>query len=379
MRRITVVADTSGFALLCLYAGLRAFGRRHSVPVVFKPTASVRFSRHWPGSLWIEVLTDSSPVPVFVCIDMADSGRAFSLERIEHCDVYFKRSFHREHVTQLPPTLRQKVQPYGVFYEASESGDASLLHRIVCEVIARRRFGAPAGTRELSWWAKVIGSSWLDPFAVRLMGRRLVIPDDYVANAGAPLGDTVCFQTRLWSPAEVPRENDVAAINGTRAEIVSALRRSLGARYVGGVMRSAFAREQYGDLITPHADDRASYLGILQKCRVSVVTTGIHQSVPGKLGESLAAGRCIVTEPLAYELPVPLAEGTHYLVFRNPEECVAQCRRLLNDDGLAAAMQAANREYYERHGSLTRTIERCLSRAEELGREKAYRVTAGVA
>jgi hypothetical protein len=52
---------------------------------------------------------------------------------------------------------------------------------------------------------------------------------------------------------------------------------------------------------------------------------------------------------------------------------------LLDDDGLAAAMQAANREYYERHGSLTRTIERCLSRAEELGREKGYRVTAGVA
>jgi hypothetical protein len=112
---------------------------------------------------------------------------------------------------------------------------------------------------------------------------------------------------------------------------------------------------------------------------VSVVTTGIHQSVPGKLGESLAAGRCIVTEPLAYELPVQLEEGRHYLVFRNPEECVAQCRRLLDDDGLAAAMQAANREYYERHGSLTRTIERCLSRAEELGREKGYRVTAGVA
>jgi hypothetical protein len=370
MREIRVVADTSGFALLCLYSGLRKFAREHGYSLRYQARGSFRFERHWPGSLWLEVHADRDAEPVFLCIDMADAGSALSMERLERCHVYFKRSFEREQVTRLPAHLSEKVVPYGVFYEAMDSGDWTLPRRILCEIVARRSFGAPISASQVTWWGKLLVWSWFDPLARRLLGRRLVIEDRVVAQADRGLGNTVCFQTRLWSPEEVPRERDIRALNDGRAEIVRALRQGLGAAYLGGVMRSAYAEKYYGELITRHRDDREGYLDLLQHARVSVVTTGIHRSVPGKLGESLAAGRCIVTEPLAYELPEPLVEGVHYLAFRSPAECVTLCKRLLEDDDLAAGMQARNREYYTHHGALPVTMARIIERARDISRTR---------
>jgi hypothetical protein len=369
MREIRIVADSSGITLLCLYAGFREFGRKHGIRITYRSRARCRFERHWPGALWVEIYSDHGPEPVCVCIDMADAGSAFSLERLEQCDVYFKRSFEREQIGRLPSRLGVKVVPYGVFYEAMDSGDLSLPSRFLCEIVSRRHFGAPI-MKQFSWWSKLLIWSWFDPFSGPILRRRTIIDDRVVARPGSSLGNTVCFQTRVWSPAEAPREKDLDGLNEGRANIVRVLRQSFGPHYVGGLMRSAHARTHYPELVTPYRDDREGYFQLLRDARVSVVTTGIHRSVPGKLGESLAAGRCIVTEPLAYELPEPLVEGVHYLSFRSPADCVAQCERLLNDDVLAVAMQARNREYYLQHGALPVTVSRIVQRADEIGRSR---------
>jgi hypothetical protein len=375
IRELVVIADTNGFALQCVYAGLREFGRRNAVPVKFKSRGLARFERHTPGAVWIEVHAQHGMDPTFLCIDLGDSGSAFSMERLERCDVYFKRSFEPEQIARLPAALREKVEPYGLFYEAGESGDATLLRRIVCEIVARRRFGAPISRALFRWWIRLLASSWLDPLASRVLGKQLVVEDRHVARSDAPLGNSVCFQTRMWNPGDAPTAN-VGALNEGRGTIVRALKSHFGSRFVGGVVPSPYSLQLYPDLITPYSDKRAAYLRLLQHCRVSVVTAGIHRSIPGKLGESIAAGRCIVTDRLAYELPVPLEEGRHYLAFDSPEECTAQCERLLNDDAFAAEMQGHNREYFRRHGALPLTIDRCLRRADQISRTKQPAVLA---
>ena len=60
----------------------------------------------------------------------------------------------------------------------------------------------------------------------------------------------------------------------------------------------------------------------------------------------MAGSRCIVSEPLTFEMPVPLIEGMHHLVFRTPKECVRACEERLGDAGMASTMRQANFAYY---------------------------------
>lgn len=84
-----------------------------------------------------------------------------------------------------------------------------------------------------------------------------------------------------------------------------------------------------------------------------------------KMAEYLAAGLCIVSQPLKHELPVPLIEGVNYLPFRTPEECVAQCRRLASHPSESAQMRAANLEYYRRWVAPKATVSNVLLRSFE--------------
>ena len=78
-------------------------------------------------------------------------------------------------------------------------------------------------------------------------------------------------------------------------------------------------------------------------------TDGLDGSPGFKLGESMAAGAAIVSQPFRFELPESLVPEVHYLPFVEPEECVAQCRRLLDDRALAERMRRANLAYYRRN------------------------------
>jgi hypothetical protein len=79
---------------------------------------------------------------------------------------------------------------------------------------------------------------------------------------------------------------------------------------------------------------------------IGIYSRGVHHSIAAKLPEFLAASQGIVTEPIRNELAVPLTEGLHYLPFATPSECVAACRRLLEDPMLASTMRRANHDYY---------------------------------
>ncbi len=54
----------------------------------------------------------------------------------------------------------------------------------------------------------------------------------------------------------------------------------------------------------------------------------------------------VLSELIRNALPQELIAGKHYLLFQNPEECVASCHRVLTDDDLAMNMKKNNREYY---------------------------------
>lgn len=360
IRRITVIADLNSPGVLPIFAGLRAYGRRHAVPLSYAPWSSVPFAGRRAGILCVELHRQDAR-PLLACFDMHDSGSEYLHDRLERCDVYFKRSFDPDSVARLPAALAAKVRPYGLFWLSAEAGDLTVPRRVWCEIRARRRVGAPIGAGDIRWWLLLAGSSALTMLPSRRLRHRLLHREEDLLSGDASLGDTAFFQTRVWDPADTPDERGVAAINDARVAMVTELRRRLGRQFVGGLLRTRFALQRYPDLVTTEREDRPSYLALLKRCRVSVITLGIHRSTPEKTAQSLAAGRCLVSEPLAYTLPVPLHEGTHQLTFRTPRECADHCEQLLEDDELAARMQASNRAYYTAHGSSASTIARCLS------------------
>ena len=81
------------------------------------------------------------------------------------------------------------------------------------------------------------------------------------------------------------------------------------------------------------------------------------------MSEYLAAARCIVGEAPETELPKPLVDGTHYLGFTTPDECIAQCERLLRGPAEAAAMRQANSDYHRRNVEPAVHLEDLLKRA----------------
>ena len=127
-------------------------------------------------------------------------------------------------------------------------------------------------------------------------------------------------------------------------------------------MPTDFARRHYADVILERAFRRKEYIRMTQRCLVGIYTRGLHHSLAFKLPEYLAASMCIVSDPLRNELPQPLVAERHFLEFRTPEECAAQCERLLRDPDTARAMRCENRAYYRRWVAPPEHLLDCLER-----------------
>ncbi len=274
-----------------------------------------------------------------VVIDVADDPVINERGPLDAVDVYFKRSYQSSEVAKLSPELRRKVKPLGLNNPAIQPAAALRL------LGARLRTG-----RTLPEMA----SDARQLFA-------LPEPRAFEVEPSAPAESVVFFQTRLWSPTT--EDPDRHAINQERIELVRALRSAFGPRFLGGIVPSDFARNHAPDLITPLPWRMRSYPPLLRRPLIAVYSRGLRGSLAFKMSEYLAAARCIVGEAPEAELPQPLVDGTNYLGFTTPDECIAQCERLLHRPADAAAMRQANSDYYRRNVEPAVHLEDLLKRA----------------
>jgi hypothetical protein len=190
-------------------------------------------------------------------------------------------------------------------------------------------------------------SSWERPWWPDAARRWLIPRARHFEHPPDAMTERIVFQSRVWPPEETPREPRVAALNEERAALVRALRRHFGARFIGGLIPTPYARQHFPDCVSVLPGDQWSYLALIRSAQIGILTDGVHRSIPFKCAEYLAASRCIVGRQPAFELPVPLVPETHWLPFAAVEECVAACDRLLSNHELAREMQRANQRYYQ--------------------------------
>ncbi|QKT02461.1 glycosyltransferase family 1 protein [Ectothiorhodospiraceae bacterium 2226] len=364
MLDINVYPDTHPRHSSPIYAGLFELEHRGEARVGFfrrRPLALRDESSYAGHTLWLEVADSVRGIHRRVCFDMEDSHAYNALDRLDACDVYFKRSYSRGASGALAPRRRAKILPYGLYAPCSSPHERGLVARAwhyrrqhAGTAAALRAAAAAMRTRYLRWRRPQAAAHYPYPFM-----QRWAEPQE---GSSEPV---VLFQTRVWDPAEwAPVQRDeVARLNHERAEIVRALRRSLGPRFVGGLAPSPYAAAHYADCLTERSTSRAGFMQLVKGSSVAVTSTGLHRSIGARLAEYVAAGRAIVTEALPCELPVPLIEERNLLSFDDTDGCVAACVRLLEERDLADRMRAANRRYYMAQLEPAAHMRRCLEQA----------------
>jgi hypothetical protein len=273
-----------------------------------------------------------------VAIDLRD-GEGISRPIVDRVRWYFKRSFHPPETAALEPDRRDRMVPFGLNFPCRSLRSSARLLAAIGGPIA---LSGRAGLQRLRHYL-----STPPPVA-------------FEQSPEVPAEPWIHFQPRLWAPDEAPAEAE--AINTDRVNMVRALKREFGKRFIGGLVATRYARQHYPDDLTPHSSKVQDYLRLKQRCLIGIYTRGLEHSLAFKLSESFAASQCLVSVPLRYGLPAPLEIGRHYLEFDTPDGCIAACQRLLSDDELARAMRKANHDYYVREIEPAAHMQRLLDR-----------------
>ena len=320
-----------------LLTGLCALERAGAIVLrVQRPAAAERWLVADPVVVCLDVRTSTT---MRVAIDLRD-GEGLSHPIIERVQWYLKRAYYPVEIDRLPRSLGTRILPFGLNYPCRSVASTVRMMRTVAPLLAAR---GRAGL--LRMW------------------RYLNTPPPHMLEQSpeVPVEPLVTFQTRLWTRDEVPL-SEVDELNHGRVAVIRALKHAFDDRFIGGLLPTPLARAQYPDELTPHPSDYSAYHTLRKRCMIGVYTHGIEHSLAFKLGETLAASQCLVSEPLRYGLPVPLTPGVNYLLFETPDECVAQCRRLMADSELAGVMRRANHQYYRSEIEPAAHVQRMLER-----------------
>ncbi len=300
-----------------------------------------------------------------VYIDLVDGEGIASAGGLAAADVYFKRSYREEFIQSrmLFPKFRRKIYPFGLFFPVISAHQHSELRRaVVAEVASGVPFRNPA---ESLWRIRQRIKGVLES------RRHRNSEDDWSRNnkrdfeAAVEVPDKrqILFLTRTFDP-EAKWNSDnreyVIALNEQRAKIIRSIRKYFGTRFVGSLISDAYAKANYPDCVATVSTVRADYLQPLRESRVAISTTGLMDSIPAKLAEYIAAARCVLSDPLRFELPFDIAHLHNALFFNSTDECIESSERLLSDDGLATHMRHENERLYRTHIEPSAAIWNCI-------------------
>ncbi len=93
-------------------------------------------------------------------------------------------------------------------------------------------------------------------------------------------------------------------MNEERAELILALRKALGDRFVGGFRRSETAVAKYPDAVETRPLSHDAYIAMVHASPLAVYTNGKWGCFSWRLPELFATSKCIVS------LPIPCDAGT---------------------------------------------------------------------
>ena len=353
-----LVSQVHGLELTeSVVAGTAALVRAGAISLILEPLGR---SRQMESIMRWDIRDTRTDICRKVAFDELDRSDLFDLETLSEVDVYFKRSYSRQAIAALPEEFRYRVQASGITFGCRSDGSWKVSARaaLVCG-LSRLRSEGLRGAKP----------------AIKRLLQHLNYVEGYLNTSAYhrapcdPVNDRIVYQTRIWPPSS--RANvDRREVNQERMNIVRALRAEFGGPDLIGLIRNPLAEETAPDALLSRRVSRREYARQLRTSLIAVSSHGLDGSAGYKLGEALAAGCALVSQPFLFELPEPMLPEVNYLPFTTPEECVAQCRRLLADRPLAERIRAANRRYYWEFVHPEAHVRRLLARAFQAGQDR---------
>lgn len=357
----TIYASSYCEHLLQIYAGLYALQEAGAI-LVRQRFGAEALRRRLGGMADAKLLSPEAGALVvdiegagLVLFDVRDDAAGW-MALAERLVLYAKRSFRSGAYGADGHGTTAKFVPLGLNYAVSlERAGVQELLRCIAQVdrssLSRKRL--------LVALARTIPG----------VGRALGIPT--VGAVAAPpdpgMPPRAIFLARTWQEAEVRNPEEVGPLNEMRAGCIRALRTRFGERFLGGFAPSAHARAAYPDCVADAgvSTRRSHYLKRLRSFPVCVATRGLADSIGWKFAEYVALSKAIVTEPLRFEPPGPIAAGENYLEFDSPEACVQRVGELMEDGGARLRMMESNRRYHAEYGTPQAIAGRVLDAALE--------------
>jgi len=279
--------------------------------------------------------------PRFACVDVHDSSSYFSHSSLERCVRYFKSNFDPRELRQLAPEFRERVQPLGLYFGCRSARDRDLPTRhvgSVASLVAKSKYRLRSALKYDEAY-RMFGIS------VRRLRRyrQLLKISEYESD---PRSDRVepkiYFQTRLF-----PERNDeVRNMNRNRAELIRALRKEFGSRFIGGLSPSIESRELYPDCLSTLDSSLHSHIDRVRSSLICVYSNGLDNSFAWKLAEYMASAKCIVSEQWHNSVANPPEAGRDMFFFKTIDECINACAALLTDKSTSTAVRESIAKYY---------------------------------
>jgi len=344
-----------------LLAGTIAYCNTHGVPLHYDLPSEEIITAQQKGAVTIVKCEYRDAEPIHICFDMADWPDIASMGALDFCDVYVKRSYSQPLLHALPSHYQAKIIPYGFYFACSQ---ASLIGEFRA-ALANWRAGFVRS------WGSPMGSALTELF--RWVARAVIkrssafIPLSRLESiSGGEL--MVFYHTRVWDPSghKSSASKTLEELNETRISLVRKLKQELPDHFLGGITPSDYARRVCPELITPFGSDVNSYLELMAKAKIVITEEGLHGSTGSRLGEYFAAGRCVVSEALVYDVPRAPVNKQDWHEYHTVDECVEICKSLLNDANKVEQTIANARRYYSDWASPERTIGWVLEQAAEL-------------
>ncbi len=289
--------------------------------------------------LAVELLSGNKQ-KLILYFDNLDS-REIDEHDLQNCDIYFKRSFSPNYISEQRSEYKDKIYPLGLnYWVLPNSFSMTTLHRNV---------SLPDSVRgKLGGVISSIDTKNRTQFYPRVRDLHSL---PAVSHEPKVLFMVTAYDPYDWS--ERPREKieERIHINEFRADCVRALRKELGPKFFGGFVHNEYTREHYKDVLLgdPQSAKKQNYLQILKEFPICVATTGLHGSIGWKLAEYVSFSKAIVSEKLNYDVPGFFQPGHNYLEFSSPEECVEQSMKLLSDQQLRTELMLNNSVYYQHY------------------------------
>lgn len=261
----------------------------------------------------------------------------FSLQEAVTIDVYYKRSVNKDlTIKKFPKQLQEKVKTLPFNYNVTCKENPLNKNNIIS-------FSKKTGVK----------TNILYSLKTLVKGSNSFF-DNEIFNSKVTVNKKpkIIFSTRLWDPKEIGLSEELMEerrrINKERIALVKSLKTEFKDRFVGGVQYSKISKKTCPELTLPfNTTLRKNYIELMKSADICIATSGLHKSIGWKLGEYVAASKCVVHTPFFYETYSDFQENKNYFSYESNDELMKTLNYLVENPKTVYETKVNNKIFFE--------------------------------